>query len=93
MNTPLHYKECEIVIEYAATRPHHETLLLAALDRVELQGTLCESNFGQGRIELCIELTEYPDLILIEESITEALRAVFGEPAVKHSTITLDLVP
>lgn len=82
-------EEATIVVEYGPVRPNHENRLLTALTEFNEAGLLIESSFETGKFTVCIDLMPGLDDAILDQSIKNTLKEVYGDVAVAQAHIAV----
>jgi len=86
-------EEATVTIEYTPIKPAHESkLVLNSFDGLKEIGMLFESNFEEGKLTLCVELTSYPDETRLRELIAAILEEAYGEVAVAKAQVSIQWI-
>lgn len=84
------YEECRITVAYAPIKPAHETMVLSGFDEFGTPGMIVESKFENGSFTVFVDIDEYPDELIIRETVTAAMNETYGPVGARWSQVEVE---
>lgn len=86
------YEECKITVAYAPIKPDHETMVLSGFDEFGTPGMIVESNFENGSFTVFVDIDEYPDELIIRETVKAAMNEAYGPVGARWSQVEVEWI-
>lgn len=84
------YEECKITVSYAPIKPAHGTMVLSGFDEFGTPGMIVESKFEEGSFTVFVDIDEYPDELIIRETVTAAMNEAYGPVGARWSQVEVE---
>lgn len=84
------YEECRITVTYAPIKPDHETMVLSGFDEFGTPGMIVESKFEPGQFTIFVDIDQYPDELIIRETVSAAMNEAYGPVGARWSQVEVE---